>query len=245
MKNMLLPALVWLLALAPALAQSTLAQPASEPQVRVLAPFHAINVGSGILVQLTAGHAQRVEVSAATTEELGRLLTTVANGVLTIRYDNPVEPAAGSKENRQLRVAITADQLMALTAGGGSSVTAAGNFAASDLQLDISSGGSFKASEIALNVLIVRQSSGGNVVLAGYAARFDLRTGSGAIFNGENLQTDHSQVEASSGSSVRLAVNKDLMADASSGAIIRYYGTPELTKNVSSGGSVVNIQHKK
>jgi len=242
MKNTLLPALLWLLALAPALAQ-----PTTAPQVRSVAAFHAINVGSGIQVQLTAGHAQQVEASAVTIEERDRLLTTVAGGVLTIRYENPVEPAlsTSSKVDRQLRVTITADQLTALTAGSGSSVAATGNFAASDLQLDVSSGATLKATELAPSVLVVRQSSGSTVALAGRAARFDLRTGSGATFNGENLQTDHSQVEASSGSSVRLAVSQDLLAEASSGASIHYYGAPELTKRVSSGGSVSGSQKKK
>lgn len=239
MKKYLLAAVFWRLALAPALAQ-----PTTTPQVRPVAAFHAISVGSGIELQLTAGATQRVEASAVTTDVRDHLLTTVVGGVLQIHYDNPDELGQHSRVNRQLRVAVTADHLTALTAGSGAVVAATGNFAAADLQLDVSSGASLKASDLAPGVLVVRQSSGSSVALSGRAPRFDLRAGSGATFNGENLQTDRSQVEASSGSSVRLAVKDDLLAEAASGASIRYIGSPEVTKHVGSGGSVAEAKRK-
>jgi len=237
MKNLLLPVLLWLAGVVPALAQA-----ADGPQVRALAPFHAITVGTGIELLLTTGHAQRVEVSAATADFRDHILTTVASGVLSIHYENPDDRGYGSakreRNSKQLRVAVTADQLTALTAGSGAQVRAAGNFAAPDFQLDVSSGANCQASDLAVGVLIVRQSSGSTVTLGGRAPRFDLRIASGSTFNGEDLQTDRGQIEATNGSTVRLAVRESLLAEASSGATIRYLGSPEVTKEVSGGGSV-------
>ncbi len=237
MKKILLPALWWLAALMPALAQVT-----EGPQVRALAPFHAITVGTGIELRLTAGHAQRVEVSAATADFRDHILTTVTSGVLSIHYENPDDRGYGNakreRESKKLRVAVTADQLTALTAGSGAQVSGAGNFATPDFQLEVSSGASCQAPDLAVGVLVVRQSSGSTVTLGGRAPRFDLRIASGSTFNGEALQTDRGQVEASNGSTVRLAVREALMAEASSGANIRYLGSPAVTKTVSSGGSV-------
>ena len=236
MKKTLFPALVWLGGLVPALAQA-----AEGSQVRALAPFHAITVGTGIELLLTAGHAQQVEVSAATPGFRDHVLTTVVGGVLSIHYENPDDwgysNVRSERSNKQLRVVVTADQLTALTANSGAQVKAVGNFATPDFQLDVSSSASCQAPDLAVNVLIVRQSSSSTVTLGGRAPRFDLRIASGSTFNGEGLQTDRSQVEASNGSSVRLAVREALMAEASSGATIRYLGSPAVTKEVS-GGSV-------
>lgn len=230
MKNLLFAALLWLLALVPALAQNS--------QVRPVAAFTAINVGTGIELTLMAGPAQRVEVSAATDDFRNHIETTVANGVLTLRYKDPADRYGHDRTNKHLRASVTADQLTALTAGSGSSVRTSGNFAAAqEFRLDVSSGATVKA-DLATAALTVRQSSGSTIGLSGRAARLDLETSSGSTFDGEKLQTTHCRAEASSGSSARIAVKDDLVAEASSGGSVRYYGTPALTKRTSSGGSV-------
>ena len=234
--NQLFPAAaLWLGLLAPT-------RPA-EPQVRALPPFHAIVVGTGIELLLSASPTQQVAVEAATADFRDHILTTVAAGVLSIHYENPTDrgyhaSAKGAREKQLLRVRVTADQLTSLAAGSGAVVTATGNVAATDFQLDVSSGASCQAAELTPGVLIVRQSGGSTVTLAGRAPRFDLRAVGGSTFKGENLQTDRSQVEASNGSTVRLAVRETLWAEASSGASVRYLGAPAVTKTVNSGGSV-------
>ncbi len=231
MKNPLLPALLCVAAITPTLAQNA--------QVRSVPAFHAISVGSGISLVLTAGHSQRVEVSANTEEFATHIRTTVEGGVLTIRYDNPND-RNGQQRSRQhveLRAAVTADQLTALTAGSGSSVQAKGDIDADNFELEVSSGASVRA-DIATSTFAVRQSSGSTVNLDGRATSLDLQTGSGATFSGQDLKTDRCRAQASSGSSIKVAVKDDLVADASSGASISYSGSPKVTKRVSSGASV-------
>ena len=226
-ENLLFAALLWVLVLMPALAQTS--------QVRSVVTFRAINVGTGIELTLTAGSTQRVEVSAATDDYRNHIETTVSNGVLTLRYKNLDERARDDRSNKYLRASVTADQLTALTAGSGSAVRTSGNFAATqEFRLDVSSGAAVKAN-LATAALTVRQSSGSIIDLSGRAARLDLASSSGSTFDGEDLKTDHCRAEASSGNSV---VKEDLVAEASSGGSVRYYGTPALTKRTSSGGSV-------
>jgi hypothetical protein len=241
MKKYLLPALLWLLALAPAVAQTTTAPAAANgPQVRPLEKFRAINVGTGIELVLTAGHTQQVEVSATTLDQREHILTTVRDGVLNVHYENLDERDNNSKkdrQNRKLRVAVTADQLTMLAASSGAAVTASGAFAAPDFQLDISSGAAVRA-DINVGVLIVRQNGGSVIDLTGQAPRFDLKITSGSVFNGEKLLTNRSQIEASSGSMAKLAVKEVLLAEASSGSSIKYYGSPEVTKNATGGSTI-------
>ncbi|RZK59411.1 MAG: DUF2807 domain-containing protein, partial [Hymenobacter sp.] len=206
-------------------------------QVRVVPPFHAISVGTGIELALTAGHDQRVEVSADTPELRDHIETTVKDGVLTLRYDSQNDRTSALRRNKHLRATITADQLTALSAHSGSSVRASGDFDADNFQLDVSSGAAVKAS-LATTTLTVRQSSGSTADLRGRATSIDVRSSSGATLDGGDLQTDRARAEASSGSSVRLAVKDDLVAQASSGGSISYKGSPQLTKRTSSGGSV-------
>lgn len=229
MKNLLLPALFCFAVLTSAHAQSA--------QVRTVPAFHAINVGTGIELDLTAGHSQRVEVSATTDAYRDRIETTVKDGVLTLRYKNLDERARDDRSNKHLRVAITADELTALTAGSGSSVRTAGDFDAATFQLDVSSGAAVKA-DLATTTLTVRQSSGSTAALSGRATSLDIQSSSGASCDAPKLQADHCRATASSGSSITVAVKDDLVAQASSGGSISYKGSPQLTKRTSSGGSV-------
>jgi len=229
MKNLLLPALFCLATLTGAHAQSA--------QVRSVPAFHAISVGTGIELALTAGHSQRVEVSADTPELRDRIETIVKNGVLTLRYRNEDDRNGMLRRNKHLRATVTADELTALTASSGSSVRTAGDFDAATFQLDVSSGAAVKA-DLATTTLTVRQSSGSTADLSGRATTLDIQSSSGASANAADLQTDHARAEASSGSSIQLAVKDDLVAQASSGGSISYKGSPQLTKRTSSGGSV-------
>jgi hypothetical protein len=231
MKNLLLPVLFCLAAGTGAHAQAA--------QVRSVPAFQAISVGTGIELDLTAGHSQRVEVSATTDAYRDRIETTVKDGVLTLRYKNDDDRNRNDRTNKRLRVAVTADELTALTASSGSSVRTAGDFDAATFQLDVSSGAAVKAN-LATTTLTVRQSSGSTADLSGRATTLNIQSSSGSSANAAALQTDHARAEASSGSSIQLAVKDDLVAQASSGGSISYKGSPQLTKRTSSGGSVSN-----
>lgn len=230
MKNILLPALLGLAALTTAHAQST--------QTRPVPAFHAISVGTGIELALTAGHAQRVEVSATTDAYRDHIETTVKDGVLTLRYRNDDDRTRrNDRTNKRLRVAVTADELTALGVSSGSSVRTTGDFDAATFQLDVSSGASVRAS-LDTNTLTVRQSSGSSADLKGRATSLDVQSSSGATFDAAGLQTERCRAQASSGSSISVAVKDDLAAQASSGGSISYKGSPQLSKHTSSGGSV-------
>ena len=230
MKNLLLPALLSLAALAPACAQST--------QTRSVPTFHAIQVSTGIELDLTAGRSQRVEVSAATDEYRDRIQTTVEDGVLKLRYKNPDDRfGRNDRTNKRLRVAVTADELTALGVSSGASVRTSGDFDAAEFQLSVSSGASVRAG-LDTNTLTVRQSSGSSADLKGRATSLDVQSSSGATFDAASLQTERCRAQASSGSSITVAVKDDLVAQASSGGSISYKGSPQLSKHTSSGGSV-------
>lgn len=231
MKNITTLALLWLLALVPALAQTS-------SETRSVSTFSAIDVSSGIELNLVAGQPQRVDVSAETPELRERIKTEVRNGVLKISFDRKVSEMFGkSSFVKNLRVNVTAAQLTALSASSGSTVTVAGPYATETLKLEVSSGAVLKANFTATS-LEAQVSSGGVATVAGKIQRLDVRSSSGGVFKGADLQAARCDASASSGGTIAVAVQETLAAKASSGGEVRYSGSPSVSKNTSSGGSV-------
>ncbi|HEX8506987.1 MAG TPA: head GIN domain-containing protein [Hymenobacter sp.] len=231
MKNLTTLALLWLLALVPALAQTS-------PETRSLPAFQAIEVSSGIELRLVSGQPQVVQASADTPEQLARLKTEVSNGVLKITFDRKLNEAFGKKNFvRNLRVDVTAAQLTAIKASSGSRVDVASPFTADNLELEVSSGATLKG-DFTATAVKARVSSGGVATVAGKIQRLDVQASSGGEFKGSDLQATACEASASSGGTVAVAVQETLTADASSGGDVRYSGSPKVTKHTSSGGSV-------
>ena len=214
----------------------TLAQTA--PQVRNVASFHAVEVGSGVELRLVSGITQRVEARADDADQLERLTTEVHDGVLEISFDRAWAESLGLKNVRHLLVNVTATSLTALHASSGAHVEVVGaSFATQDLDVAVSSGATLRANFTSTD-LRAKVSSGGVATLAGTAQRLDVGASSGGVFKGSELTARACEANASSGGTVAVAVQETLTAQASSGGDVRYFGSPRVSKHTSSGGSV-------
>lgn len=222
MKNLLLSTLLSLLALGSTLAQT-----------RAVPAFHAIKLSGGIELTLTAGAPQRVAVSTEPAELAQYLTTTVEEGTLVLRFEYP----HGNARGQHLRVAVTADQLTALTAGGGAAVTARGAFAAPTFVLDAASGSAVRA-DLTTSDLTVRQHGGSVVTLNGQAAKLLLDVNGGSVFSGSDLATTTCQAQANGGSIMRLHTKDSLTATADGGSTIKYHGSPQVTKQANGGSTI-------
>jgi hypothetical protein len=232
MKTLSTLALLWLLALVPALAQTA-------PEVRAVAAFRALKVSDGIVVTLASGAAQRVEASADTPEFLARIKTEVSDGVLRVSFDHKLNES-WSKDNRprNLRVSVVAAPLTGIEASSGARVEVKNAYAPADLRLEASSGAVVAAPELAAGSVRVEVSSGAVASLGGKAQSLTVEVSSGAVFKGADLQATTCDARASSGGTIAVAVQDKLVARASSGGDVRYSGSPQVTKHTSSGGSV-------
>ena len=228
MKALTTCALLWLLALVPALAQTF--------EMRPVPAFTAIEVSSGVELNLTSGPAQRVQAEADDSEALEKVKTEVVDGVLKVTYDQSWS-WWGKKSNKHPKVNVTAAGLTGLEASSGSSVKVAGTYSTTSMKLGVSSGASMRATFQA-NVLDMKLSSGASAHLSGRAQRFSATASSGATLNAQDLTATACEASASSGASMRVGVRSSLVAQASSGGSVRYEGSPEVRKQTSSGGSV-------
>lgn len=231
MKNLATLALLWLLTLVPALAQTAF-------EVRPVDTFNALEVSSGIELHLTTSPTPRVEVSADTPELQARIKTEVSGGVLRVRFEQTKEEQRSrQKTTRHLRVNVTAPPLMALRGSSGATIAVAGPYAPEKLEIDLSSGAILTA-DLTAPTVQAQLSSGGIATLTGKIQRLEVRASSGGIFKGSGLQAAACQADASSGGIITVAVQETLTAAASSGGGVRYSGSPQVTKHTSSGGSV-------
>jgi hypothetical protein len=234
MKNFLALALIWLLALVPALAQTA-------PEVRAVPAFRALKVSDGIVVSLASGSAQRVEASADNSEFLGRIKTEVSDGVLKVSFEHKLNET-WSRDNRprNLRVSIVAAPLTGIEASSGARVEVKSAYTAADVQLEASSGAVISAPDFTAQRVQASVSSGAVANLGGKVQSLTVHASSGGVFKGQDVQAATCDANASSGGTIAVAVQDKLNAHASSGGDVRYAGSPQLTKHTSSGGSVRN-----
>ncbi len=201
------------------------------------ASFSAISVTDGIELYLTSSNEESLAVSYSDEKYAKYFKTEVENGTLKIYYDNNAINYS-EKNRRKLKAYVSFKTLDKLTASGGAHVKIPVAITVNDLSARISSGAMLEGA-INGNSLNVEQNSGSQVTISGKAAKIDVDVSSGAIFKGFDFAVDYCQAKASSGGSVRIAVQKELSAKANSGGGIRYKGNAVIRDiDISSGGIV-------
>src|SRR5258708_1423213 len=114
----------------------------NNAQKRDVKGFHAIRISNGIDLYLSQGE-EAVDVSASSVSDRDKIITEVENGVLQIHL--PEEGLHwGSWGDRKLKAYISARQLDALKASGGSDVYIESSIRADKLDLSLSGGSYLK-----------------------------------------------------------------------------------------------------
>jgi Putative auto-transporter adhesin, head GIN domain len=201
-------------------------------QVRKVADFHAIRVSDGIHLYLTQGNDEAVAVSASQTKYRDLIRTEVDQGVLRIYFDHSGW-TFWDDDTRNLKAYVSCKLLDAMHLSSGSRTEVDGSLSGPSLSLKLSSGAVFTGS-VNVNSLTVEQGSGAEATIAGTAVSCQLEASSGSVIKAHNLQTDQCDATTSSGGSVEVTVNKELIASAHSGGQIHYQGSA-LIKEMHSG----------
>ncbi|MEA3427040.1 MAG: DUF2807 domain-containing protein [Bacteroidota bacterium] len=216
MKKIGIALLMLLMAFASVSAQKVVYD--DHAQKRSVGTFHAIETSSGIEVVISKGDKEELAVSVGNQEYMDQVRTVVENGVLKISRTSDDWKFWNKWKNWHVKVYVSYVTLDALRA---------------------SSGGSVNGSELNLQALSARLSSGGSITLNGKVDRLDVDGNSGAQFRGYSLITNFCKAEASSGAGVQITVNKEISAKANSGGFVRFKGEGLIRDiNVNSGGSV-------
>jgi len=200
--------------------------------------FSAVSVASGIELYISQGSENSLAISVSDEKFRDKFKTDVVNGVLKIYYDNKDELFRKNDRKDKLKAYLSVKNVNKLIGSSGSRTVLTNTFQGSNLEMDYSSGSTFKG-EVKVNSLVLEQSSGSYVELSGSASSVDMEASSGSILRGFSFSTANCEAKASSGSMVNISISSEIEARASSGAIIKYKGAGVVkSMNVSSGGVV-------
>jgi hypothetical protein len=197
---------------------------------KITSEFNEIKVSQGINLYLTQGN--NVDLSVEADENIIDLLVTEVEGeVLKIYFDKNV--SRGTKN-----VYLTATKINSIKSTSGADVKGEGVIKTKSITLNSSSGSAMKLNLNAQNVEC-STSSGADIDLTGTTVTFDGNASSGSHIDAEDLKSETSRADVSSGANIDVYASKEITAHASSGGDIDYSGNPTIVnKSKSSGGSV-------
>jgi hypothetical protein len=223
-------------AMSSAIAQKTIIKDPNAT-LRKVDDFHAIHVSTGIRLFLTQGTEKAVAVSAANEEYRDRIVTEVKNGVLHIYYDTQKWKWADF-HGKELQVYVSCTALDRLEASSGAKVEVDGTLKSGTFTMSFTSGAKFQG-RVEATDLKVEQHSGAQSSIAGTAAHLKASAASGSHLRGFDLVAGDCDVNANSGGSIDISVEKEMEVSAHSGGRIRYQGAGVIKEvHTSSGGSV-------
>lgn len=206
-------------------------------ELRKVGDFHAIYVSTGIRLFLTQGSEKAVAVSASSAEYRERILTEVKNGVLRIYYDTE-KWKWPDFHGKELQVYVSCTDIDGLAASSGARVEVDGTLKSGTFTMSFTSGARFSG-KVEATDLKIEQNSGAQSTIAGAAAHLRASATSGSHLHGFDLMAGDCDVNANSGGSIDISVEKEMEVSAHSGGKIRYQGAGVIKEvHTSSGGSV-------
>lgn len=227
-------------------------------ETRNVGEFSALNISVGVKVIYKQEAKTNVKV-IADADKLENVITKVENGTLKIYIDNK---GKNNLRFNNLSINVSAPNLNSVKASSGAQLTIVDELRTDNFNVDTSSGGSLSGklnikdaisidassgsdvkAYISTQKIIVKNSSGADVILSGGANEAFFDVSSGASFDGVDFKTNNTIVESTSGSNATVNVKDIMKVKASSGGSVRYKGNPEIESNISkvSGGSLKQI----
>ena len=229
---------------------STSSGSASE-EVRKVASFSGIQVSSGINVSFTQDAKQKVVVDSDRPEFVK---TEVVGDILKIYVDN--------NNNRNLKfkklsVTVSAPELSKIAVNSGANFNTLNTIKSDYFQIAATSGANLKAdldtkgkvelsttsgSNVRLNVnadeLEMSATSGSSATLYGKIKETTFDVSSAATVNAQDLETQKSQINASSAANIKVNATENINVTGTSGASVRYRSNNNVKRNASlSGGA--------
>jgi hypothetical protein len=220
-------------------AQKTVNDPNAE--TRNTGSFHGIEVGTGIKLTLTHGSTEEVVVSASTTGFRDRIVAKVENGILKIHYETKTGAIHKKNETKGLRAYVSYKTLDRLYASTGAEVEILGTLQSTSLEIKSTTGAEIQG-KVDIGVLKLNQNTGSKITLSGRADKLEVKGSTGSKFTGNDLNTNTSHAQVSTGAKIAIHTDKELQARASTGGIVKYKGNAVILDiKTNTGGSVSRI----
>ena len=223
----------------------------AREEIRKVTSFSGIQVSSGINVSFTQDAQQKVVVDSDRPEFVK---TEVVGDILKIYIDN--------NNNRNLKfkklsVTVSAPELSKIAVNSGANFNTLNTVKSDYFQIAATSGANLKAdldtkgkvelsttsgSNVRLNVnadeLEMSATSGSSATLYGKIKETTFDVSSAATVNAQDLETQKSQINASSAANIKVNATENINVTGTSGASVRYRSNNNVKRNASlSGGA--------
>jgi Putative auto-transporter adhesin, head GIN domain len=229
-----------LVALSLMLGLSTVAQNVSTDKRIMKQPFSSIKVSDGVELILTQADEYSVNVSASEQKYLDELITEVVNEKLVISVKEKNWSKSNNK-NRWVKVKVSLPKLFVLDVYDGSTVKNTNKFNPENIEINCNDGSSINLTDFSTSLLKTTVNDGSTISITGKCTSLFVYTYDGSSFNGNEFITDTCFVMAQDGSSVKVNVEKELIAIASDGSSILYQDKDcKVTSTAKDGSTIKN-----
>jgi hypothetical protein len=201
-------------------------------ETRNLGSFTAVNIGGGFEVEIKLGTNPKLLVEADD-NIINDIETRVENNQLKISMRDGM-----SYNNVHMKVFITAPQINKISSAASADVNVKDELTDDGkIIIRASSGSSIKA-RLNAPAADVDASSGAEIDLTGRTKNLEVQASSGASIDADELLSENTNAQTSSGASVKVHASIKLDAKASSGGTVSYRGAATAVTKESSGGSI-------
>ena len=193
--------------------------------------FTTIKATEGLNVYLTQSDTESITVEAD--ENLQELIMTeVENGILKIHTRENIGRSTSKK------VMVNFKDIYSISSTSGSNVYSANTIKAKNLELKSTSGSNMTL-EVNTTIINSKSTSGSNLRLSGNTSQIVAEATSGSHLKAGDLNSESSEVKATSGANITINTSRNLVAKATSGGNVKYYGNPEnVEKSDNVSGSI-------
>lgn len=206
-----------------------------ERQDRKLNEFHSVHVGGSFDVVIRHGNNYKVTIEADD-NILEDIETDISGGRLKIEYRDNVNIS-----NADVKIYVETPELTSVNASASADVKVEGVLSSGKtLKFHASSSASVEA-EVDAPAVEADASSSGKITLKGHTKDLDTQASSAGEIEADELLSENTKAQASSGASINVHASLKLNGQASSGGSINYRGDPTVSRQESSGGSISKV----
>ncbi len=226
---------IWTVAIVAALA-ANVAQ--AETRRYNFNNFNAVDVGSGLVVEIGEGRGYVVQAEGTPTA-LGRLLIAVQGTTLFVRANEQGEGFLSGLRGvagNAARVQVMLPTLSGVAARAGAEVSAQGA-TGSALVAEVTEGATLDVREAKAAQVRLWAGEGGQARFEGRCGVLQAEAQSGAVLDASGLECESAQVQASTGGRAEVSAGI-VQARAVTGAHVELHGARQIETDEASGGSV-------
>ncbi|WP_059026758.1 MULTISPECIES: head GIN domain-containing protein [Porphyromonadaceae] len=195
--------------------------------------FEKISVQQGITLYVTLDKTATISVESDD-NILPYIKTEIKNNQLNVY----IEPGISIRRYTVMNVLVTLPRLVRLEAASAARIEGSALLRVDQLEV-VASGASNMKLEVKGNELQVEASGASRLELKGEVKQLDLNLSTASYLKAWELSADTCNADISNAAKGEIFVRQKLNAEISSSGLLLYDGSPVITRNLSSGGSLV------